>query len=199
MPLNRWLKLILGEIFLGVIVCLFFILFNLIPVKTSEETVSSSNEVFIKVSDVKSFRSQFVASYNNLDRVEVLFKNPNLESRDELLLILRDETGNILSQQPFSGYNLGDTSHARMDFAPMISSQNKKFEIEIVPTKIVDGELRFGVKDGNVDFIRYYEINSNIKKASNNCRIILENIIRYQPIVLLLPVICWAIYLWFLL
>jgi hypothetical protein len=85
-----------------------------------------------------------------------LFKNPNLESRDELTIEVKDENGASIYRQYFAGFNFGDTSHARLDFAAIRNSVNKLYFIEISLTKVVDGKLAFGTKNNQLDVTQYY-------------------------------------------
>lgn len=193
---NRFLKIVLGEAVLILMMCFIFMVVNIIPSKMTMETTSNSPEIFRKLGETEVFKESFKAKNNNLNRIDVLFKNPNLESRDELEIILKDLDNQIISQQKFSGFNLGDTSHARMDFVPIVDSRGKQYFLEILPTKIVDGKLGLGIKGEKIDFIQYYNSDVNLAWAAEKTMTIIENIFNRQPIVFFLPMMVLGMFLW---
>jgi hypothetical protein len=193
---NRWWRIIVGEIILLLVTLLGFWVISVIPSKMTVETTSDSVEIFKKLEEINIFRESFIAKSDNLNRMEVLFKNPNLESRDELEIVLRDANGLVVGQQNFSGFNLGDTSHARMDLTPIVDSKNKEYILEIVPIKIIDGKLSFGIKGGHLDFIQYYGSSFGGKNSINDVKEIMTKIVEYQPVVLILPMVFLGMWLW---
>ncbi|MFA7301129.1 MAG: hypothetical protein WC069_02380 [Candidatus Shapirobacteria bacterium] len=186
---NKILKIIVGYlVFVSMVFGGFFVISS-IPSKTaiSDDVVFETK--FIKLTEFKNYRGYFESSYNNLNRVDVLFKNPNLESRDELLIAITDFEKTIY-QQNFTGYNFGDTSRARLDFSPIVNSKNIKYTINIIPTKIVDGKLAIGIKDNNLDLIHYYDRPFDFKSSFSNSLHMMQNKVLIWPLILL------TIFLW---
>lgn len=155
----------------------------------SEHRKSSTITTFKKVSEIEFYRSSFIAGNNKLNRVDVLFKNPNLESRDELDLVVKSD-GEVVYKQGFTGFNFGDTSYARLDFPVILNSRDKIIEIEVIPKLIVDGKLQFGLKDGELDLVSYYESNLDVKRA------LVNSIEMMKDRTILLPLIFVTLFLW---
>lgn len=193
---KRWLRVLIGELGLLLVMATVGLIVLSIPTKTALETTGYDPEVFQKLGENNGFEEKFVASGNGLNRVDVLFKNPNLASRDELKLILRDGEQNVVAEQEFNGFNLGDTSHARMDFKTVENSANQSFTLQIKKEKIVDGLLSFGVKDNHLDFVQYYSQANNENNGWLGVKQIAGKIIDHQLIVILLPMILWGWWLW---
>lgn len=166
-----------------------FITVNFIPSKKTEFRNQGYETIFYRLAEQKVFKSEFVASLNNLKRIDVLFKNPNLESRDELVINVLEEDKLIYTQN-FSAFNFGDTSHARLDFVSRVNSLNKKYTVEIIPTKIVDGKLYFGVKNGELDVIFYYANGLSVKNSWESGLRLISNWI------ILLPLLSVTLWLW---
>ena len=116
---------------------------NFIPSREVVENLGPDATTFIHLSEVKQYRSEFTAKDNDLSRIDVLFKNPNLASRDELVINILNVNNQQIASQQFTGFNLGDTSYARVDFAKIPDSQGKTYIVEIKPTNIIDGKLQF--------------------------------------------------------
>ena len=136
-----------------------------------------------------------MASNNNLNRVDILFKNPNLESRDELLISIK-KGNSVIIEKHFSGFNFGDTSHARLDFAPIANSKNESYTIEVKTTKIIDGKLAVGMRDKKLDNVIYYQSKFSVNNALSNTFNIFEKFIFKQVGVLVLPVMLLGILIW---
>lgn len=182
-------RVIFGSIITLLIIFSVLFMVSAIPSKLTVSNTSESQEIFIKLSEFKSFRGSFVASDDNLNRIEVLLKNPNLESRDELVIAITDFEKTIYEQK-FTGFNFGDTSRARLDFKSISGSKNIKYTVNIIPTKIVDGKLSIGVQGNNLDMIQYYNKAFNIKYSLKNAFALITN-----P-VFLLPLITVSLFLW---
>lgn len=187
---NRYFRIFWGLI--GVILFWLgiFLVVNLLPSKISTEDNAEFETIFLNLKENKNYSSSFVASHNYLNRVDVLFKNPNLESRDELEIFIKDSNQDIVYQQNFTGFNFGDTSQARLDFLPIDNSKDKTYIVEIKVTKIVDGKLSFGVKNDQVNSILYYRPKFDIKNS------VLTSIRLMMNIVLLWPLLLVIILLW---
>ena len=186
---NRLLKIVVGWMVVLTFLFTIFFVVNLIPTKKSVENNAGFETKFVKLAEIKGFRGSIIARDYNLSRIEVLFKNPNLESRDELKIAITDSQKTIYEQN-FTGFNFGDTSRARLDFAPITNSKNMEYTVNIIPVKIIDGKLSFGVKNNNLDMIHYYNILFNIKNSFTKSINLLLNRIFLVPLVLL------VIFLW---
>lgn len=192
---KRIIRIGLGLATALIIYMLTIAIVSLLPSKISIETKGNNPEVFNKIAEIETYEEMFTAEHNHLNRIEALFKNPNLESRDELEISLIDNQGLTVASQQFSGFNLGDTSHARMDFSPLTNSEGKKYIIKIETKKINDGMLSFGTKDGHLDFIQYYNQKSGFDLMIKNMSEAINKISK-QPVVVILPMVLWILWLW---
>jgi len=197
--LNKFFKIVIsGVIILTTWLGVFWII-NLIPSKMMVERNNGVETTFKKLKEIptnKSYTDTFVAVNNGLNRIDVLFKNPNLESRDELQIKIIDENKKLIYKQDFTGFNFGDTSHARLDFVAIVDSKNKTYSLEIWPIKIVDGKLAFGLKNSNVDLVSYYNLRFDIKRSVSESINLVKEIVVGQPIVFILPWLLLIILLW---
>ena len=193
---NRLARVVVGGLF--VVLFLFVIIFfvSLVPTKLVVSLNSDSQTMFKKLGEVQSYEDYFQASNNLLNRIDVLFKNPNLESRDELEVLLFDDKEKIVVIQKFNGFNLGDTTQARINFNPIPDSKNKYYRVLIRPTSIVDGKLSFGIRDGKIEILQYYNSGVNVRDAWERLLFVTTRIARYQIVVILLPVLLTMILLW---
>lgn len=184
-----------GLVFLGLYFGLIFMI-NLVPTKQMLEKISAFNTIFLYLSEVDGLETKFKASSDNLNRIDVLFKNPNLESRDTLKIFVYGKSGVVVSEKSFSGFNFGDTSHARLDFVPIASSSGEEYSIVIKVETIVDGKLQVGMKDGGVDFIQFYRTDSSLLSSYRLTVERIFGILLFQPVILLLPLFMVLIFVW---
>lgn len=192
--INKLFAIIVGWVLIfGFLFFIFFVV-NLIPSKIAIENNNQYETRFFPVQEF-NIDGTFVASFNNLNRVDVLFKNPNLESRDELEIFIKNNSAIVYSQK-FSGFNFGDTSFARLDFVPIIDSKNKIYNVSILPTKIIDGKLQFGIKNNQIDVVQYYNFKFNIRNSFDKSISILRTIMFDQPLVFILPGLLIILLLW---
>jgi hypothetical protein len=161
-----------------------FFLVNLIPSKLAIADNSNLELTFIRLADMSLFKSEFVSSYDNLNRVDVLFKNPNLESRDQLEIVIRESGGLEIYRQLFSGFNFGDTSRARLDFQTITNSKDRRYIVEILPTKIVDGKLAFGTRGQKLDMVIYYKWGGDWQYALSKTGQLMQKSIIILPVLL---------------
>jgi len=192
---NKLIKLLIGEVGLLLLFSAIIFVVNLLPTKISEEIGGTNKLIFPKLSESQFVKSDFVASNNYLNRVDVLFKNPNLESRDELKIVVK-RANQVIVEKSFTGFNFGDTSHARIDFEPISSSKGVTFTVEVKTTKIVDGKLAVGMKGEILDTTLYYSPRFSIVDTFGNMILIFEKIISKQAFVLVLPMSLLGILLW---
>lgn len=191
---NRYTRVLTGWASIFGVWFIIFLIINFIPSKLTVEKNSEYETRFYPLSEF-NVDGSFIASSNYLNRVDVLFKNPNLESRDELEVLVKN--GNtVVYKQSFTGFNFGDTSHARLDFTPIPDSTGKEYIVSILPTKIVDGKLKFGIKNNQINFIQYYSFRFSVQSSINTSLNLLRNIIFDQPVVAVLPLLLVLILLW---
>lgn len=176
------------------ILCGLFVVAAIIPSKLTVEESRHYPTYFDNLSEKRLLRTSFRTSYRELERIDVLFKNPNLESRDELKIrIIRDD-GTVIHQKDFSGFNLGDTSHARIDLPKGVTVYGESLVVEVVMTKYVDGKLMVGTKNEAMNLIQYYDSNS-VSSVSTRLVDILSKVMS-SPIVLLLPLAVGVLAVW---
>lgn len=187
---NKLLRVIFGWFLLLLLFFCIFFGFNLIPSKIKYDNNFGVETNFKRLVEYKKYETSFFSNYNNLNRIDVLFKNPNLESRDELKIVVKDSLDNEIHSQKFTGFNFGDTSYARLDFNSITDSKDKEFLIEILPTKIIDGKLFFGTNNNTLSFVQYFRTNFNIRNTFDISLSLLSNW------VLLLPFITVTLFLW---
>ena len=188
--IRTWLSVVgmlIGWLLLAMVI-------RLIPSNTTVELSEREPTWFVNLAENGSLRSTFSAREFGLKRLDVLFKNPNLESRDELLIGLFGADGREIVSQPFTGFNFGDTSHARLDLPEVKFKPAEKLTLVIQMTKRVDGKLMVGTKQNDIDFIQYY--------GPATLNELLDNIVEIgrmfarQPLVLLLPMVALSAALW---
>ncbi|MBI2465031.1 hypothetical protein HYV64_02710 [Candidatus Shapirobacteria bacterium] len=170
-----------------------FMVAAIIPSKLSVEESKNYPTYFDNLSEKRLLRTSFRTSYSELERIDVLFKNPNLESRDELKIRILKTDGTEVVQKDFSGFNLGDTSHARVDL-PKGVVYGENLVVEVVMTKYVDGKLMVGTKNEVVNIIQYYDSNS-VSAVMTRLVDIMSKVMS-QPIVLLLPLAVSVLAVW---
>ena len=187
---NKLFKIIVGWIFIYLIYfCIFFVI-NIIPTKLNYIDRPDLPQMFKKLAEFKMYTSYFIAKHNNLNRIDVLFKNLALESKEKLKVEIFDYNDQLIFTQNYNSNNFGDTNRVRMDFKSVSDSQGKRFKIVITPLEIVDWKMYFGVKGDDIDLVQYFG-----KKFSIN-NTISDSIKLMQNWVLLLPLITLTLFLW---
>lgn len=192
---NRLARIVAGSICFGVVWFLISFVINLIPSKASIENNYQYETRFYPLNEF-NVDGSFVAKYNYLNRVDVLFKNPNLESRDELEIFIKNDNNVTVYSQKFTGFNFGDTSNARLDFESIPNSADKMYKVFILPTKIVDGKLHFGIKNNQINIVQYYNVKFNVRNSFDKSISIFNKILFGQPFVFILPVLLIVLLLW---
>jgi len=192
---NKFFRIFFGELFLVFLLISALAMIKMIPNQTAKENNLQSETLFRKIYEKDNYITTFKASENRLKRLDVLFKNPNLESRDEIEIILLDNKKELF-RYSYNGYNFGDTSHARIDFSPIINSKNNEYSLVVREIKKVDGKLELGIKNDEINFIQYYGQNISVRGSILDSINILNNIFKTQAIVLVLPMLLWGVFLW---
>jgi hypothetical protein len=187
---NKLFKIILGYVSLLLVLFTIFFILNSIPTKSSFEYKPELPPMFKKLAEYDSYSSYFVAINNNLSRIDVLFKNQALESKEELKVTIFDDQNNVIFDQKYDSGNFGDTNRVRMDFGVIPDSKNKKFKVLITPLKISDWKLYFGVKGDDIDLIQYFNNRFGFKDSTLiSLKLILNPIF-------LLPLFFVTLFLW---
>lgn len=192
---NKFLKIFLGELLILLVLVAGMTIVKMIPVEKTVENNLEATTYFPKIYEKEFFISPFTATANNLKRIDVLFKNPNLESRDQIDIYVL-EGKKVIFHQEYNGYNFGDTSHARIDFPTISDSMGKSYKVVVRMIKVADAKLQIGVKNNEIDFIQYYGQNMGIKEALVDSISTVKNIFWSQTVVLGLPMLLWGAFLW---
>ena len=182
--------LILAAILGGWLITLVGVSF--LPAMTAYEANSQTQINFRRLGELGVVSSEFVSRQSGLRRLDVLFKNPGLASQDEVRVNLYRGEG-LVATKDFSGFNLGDTSHGRVDLSQSVL-KNQKLRLEVVVQKVVDGKLEIGMRDKNIDFIEYYQP-SLVVGGMDRLQTTLERVIS-SPLLWLLPVVCLIGWWW---
>jgi len=192
---NKLFKTFWGELLLILLLICGLTIVKMIPSEKTVENNQNSNTYFPRIFEKENFISSFTAQYNNLKRVDVLFKNPNLESRDDIEIIVL-EGKKIIFQQNYNGYNFGDTSHAIIDFPEIKNSKDKEYLVAVRLINRNDGKLQLGIKNGDINFIQYYSEKLSLTEAVKSSVEEIKNIFRKEAVVLITPMFLWGIFLW---
>ena len=152
---NKFFRIFLGELLMLSVLVAGITVIKMIPVEKTVENNAEATTYFPKIYEKEFFITPFTATANNLKRIDVLFKNPNLESRDQIDIYVL-EGKKVIFHQEYNGYNFGDTSHARIDFPTISDSMDKEYKVVVRMVKVVDAKLQIGVKNNEIDFIQYY-------------------------------------------
>ena len=186
----------LAKVFMALVVPItfYFVAFWVsarLPIIAMSEN-STGNYIFLPTKNIVPL-SEFVPIKDNyLYRLEVLFKNPNLESKDRLRLTVSDQSGRQLVSEEVSGFNVGDPSYFRVDFPTLADSGGKSLKITLTNEEVVDGNLAVGFvgsKEGKSLAVRQYA-----KPPSNNFAFSagitrLTSAVEQEPIILIVPVV----------
>lgn len=187
---TKTLKITVGWLLVACFWWIIFFVVNLIPTKLSYTDRPDLPQMFKKLAEFKVYSSYFVAENNNLNRIDILFKNQALESREKLKVEIFDYNDRLIFSQSYDSNNFGDTNRVRMDFKTIPNSQGKKFKVVITPIQIVDWKMYFGVKGNDIDLIQYFEKKFSLKNTFNTSVKLMHNW------VLLIPLLLVTIFLW---
>lgn len=191
---NRLQRLSVG---LGSVLVVYLVVIQIICTLPTIKVVEDFQElptVFVNLAEKNLISGKFRTFSSELNRVDILFKNPNLESRDELLVRIYDEDSTLVVEKVLTGFNLGDTTQARVDL-PRLGKikSNKELVVEVLSTKTTDGKLMIGTRRGELNLRQYY--GSGGKLVGDNM-MIFWNRLWQNKIVILLPFIflIWALW-----
>lgn len=121
----------------------------------------------------------------NWYRVDITFRNPNLENNDAFTLTVLDSNSTIITQQPFSGFNTGDPGIIRFDLPPQAESKMRTYTIHIArtATAVTDSatQLEIGITETDELAIKsYYQpslsFQSTISQAASQFLHILKQV-----------------------
>jgi hypothetical protein len=190
---NRLFRILVGS---GVTVLGYLMLIQLIclvPSKTVVENNQGMQTVFVKLAEKLVVGGNFVAKTADLDRIDILFKNPNLASRDELAVRVMGNNDRVIAEKKLTGFNLGDTTQARVDVPMGLVTDGEMIKVEVVLTKEIDGILEIGTRDSQINIRQFYRNGSDL--IGTNFR---DNLARLwsNKIVILLPFMVLVALLW---
>jgi len=193
---NQSRKTRIAEVMFSIILLwlFLFLVSAIIPSKVTFENFRNYPTHFENLSEKRIIRANFKTNNSGLERLDVLFKNPNLESRDELVIKVNKEDNGEIFRKTFTGFNFGDTSHARLDLPRGATTKGENLLIEVEMTRFVDGKLMLGTKNESLNFIQYYESSSKMAIFDRFSNIWLKAI--KQPVVLLLPIVIGVLAVW---
>lgn len=187
---TRLFKTICGWIIVFIVLFGIFVIINLIPTKHNYVDRPEMPQMFKKLAEFKEYSSYFIAQSSNLNRIDVLFKNQALESKEKLNVQIFDDDNRVIFNQNYDSGNFGDTNRVRMDFTTIHDSKNRHFKVVITPLEIVDWKMYFGVKGDDIDLVQYFEYEPSFKNAVDTSFALLNNW------VFVLPFITVVLFLW---
>lgn len=156
-----------------IILSLVAILFLPLGIKNRLDTRQSERNDFLTLAD-KKITQGIKVKHDQLNIIILNFRNPNFENHSQFRFQLLSESGEIVVDQLFSGYNLGDPSDLRFQFSPIQQSKEKDYSIILealspletppVSVAVKTGNLKdwkpISLSDGKIDktlsFSAYY-------------------------------------------
>jgi hypothetical protein len=112
----KFLSLTLVEIIL--IVFLLIIIPSLLIREIREENNFGQN-FFIKLDSAVTYQQEIKLTHPNIQNLFLLFKNPNLESKQLIYLTIEDINGNELRSLSFTGNSVEDPTWVPFKFQPL--------------------------------------------------------------------------------
>lgn len=190
-PVGVTTKLVLAVLVPIATILVFLTVSKSLPVVIKTETEAGVIE-YLSDKEILPLTQKFAVMSDSIYRIEVLFKNPSLQSRDEVGLQLVDDQGKQVASSTVSGFNIGDPAYFRLDFAPTVDSSGKNFTIFLTKTKVVDGKLQIGFSNASGD--RTLIINQFSKHIGLNNVLLptldeLKSLLATQPLVMVLPIL----------
>jgi len=67
--------------------------------------------------------------YNNFNGIGFSFKNPNLQNKEEIILKIINENGQLARTITLSGWNIPDGGFVRFMFEPITDSKGRKYDL----------------------------------------------------------------------
>lgn len=127
------------------------------------------------------------AIHNNFNRVELYFRNPNLENSDVFILNILDQNKVSIFEQKFSGFNTGDPSVLRFDIPFQVNSKDQNYVIEIKPenepVEIAATNLKIGTTtDSTIAVKSYYAPPRDLKTAFLEATAAYASVIQQLPL-----------------
>lgn len=116
----------------AIIMCVITIATYLIPAPRS----SQSPVITTYIPLTEGIDQTFTAEESNFNRVDLYFRNPNLENNDDFTLSVYSSEPNSLPlvSTHFTGFNTGDPGVIRFDIPQQPNSKNKAYYLKITPT-----------------------------------------------------------------
>lgn len=141
--MNNVIQKIISIAIIFILIFAVFVVTNLLTL-TAKVSIDSKKIKFVQIP--KNIKSEFLAKYKGLERIEILFNNPGLVSEDDYLVSIYDRQNNLIVSQKLNGFNIGDPGIFRIDLPQKIQdSYNKVFYIDIEAVNVSDNNLVLGV------------------------------------------------------
>lgn len=79
----------------------------------------------------------FTPVHNNLNTIYIYLRNISLRNQEPLVFTVKDAAGSVLRTINLTGYNIGDGTNVRFQFAPIADSGGKKYTLNLSsPTSV---------------------------------------------------------------
>jgi hypothetical protein len=151
--------------FLNIFLFLIFSLGIILGLRNRLDFSQPIQDRFLDFKFGAKISQRFRANHDFINIVILNFKNPGLENHGQFRFLLLSDKNETLSEQIFSGYNIGDPSQIRFQFEPIRLSKGKDFTIVLESLSSAEAKaVGVGIKnDGNLFFSVYYRASD--KKA----------------------------------
>ncbi len=122
----------------------------------------------------------FTATYNGLYYIQLYLKNPGLIDRSDFSIQVNKKSGEIIAEQTFNGYNIGDPSTLRFNIPPEEFSHNQEY---IVTVKVAAQDQKTPVTLGFDERTQGMAIYSFYHAPRNVTQIVLDALLALQQVV----------------
>jgi len=167
---NNFLLLLLGQVFYFISIFVF-IPSLILKERPGIQKIDYQNSLPLDYSH--SYSQSFTTDRDNINSFSILFKNPNLISKDKVLLELKDGNQQTLTQLSITGTAIGDPDWIRFKFNPLDTKKGDILYINVSSDS--PGNLLYIVgdhKNKSINFKTTYKADS-LKKS-------FESTINYQ-------------------
>jgi hypothetical protein len=95
--------------------------------------------------------------HNGLNVLTIYMRNIGLRNRQPLNFSLLDQKGDVIREIALNGYNVGDGDSVRFQFAPIVDSGGKSYQIVLSsPTSVYKDAIGVGFYAGSISYEAYY-------------------------------------------
>jgi len=162
---NNFLLLLIGQVFY------FLSIFILIPSfvlkeRPGAQKIDYQNALPLDINH--NYTQAFTTDRDNINSFSILLKNPNLISKDKVLIELKDVNNQTLTQLSITGTAIGDPDWIRFKFNPLNSITGDIFYINVSSDS--PGNLLYIVGDHktkSINFKTTYKTDSLKKSFAN--------------------------------